>query len=85
VRPGASAAATFNNTTDRDVGTTRVGPPPSRDRPADSGRDHDAAQLNEFSPRQGCSPYKITYRYTIGTLISEQSWYSKPPKQRFDF
>ena len=31
------------------------------------------------------SPYKITYRYTVAGLVSEQSWYSKPPKQRFDF
>ena len=43
------------------------------------------AQLNEVLAAAKLSPYKITYRYTIAGLVSEQSWYSKPPKQRFDF
>ena len=43
------------------------------------------AQLNEVLAAAKLSPYKITYRYTVGGLISEQSWYSKPPRQRFDF
>lgn len=43
------------------------------------------AQLNEVLAAARLSPYKITYRYTLAGLVSEQSWYSKPPRQRFDF
>jgi hypothetical protein len=32
------------------------------------------------------SQYKVTYRYTVtGADTTEQTWYSKPPRSRFDF
>jgi len=43
------------------------------------------AQLGEVLAASRLSPYKITYRYTVGTVVSDQSWYYKPPKQRIDF
>src|SRR4029079_6557205 len=43
------------------------------------------AQLDQVLAAAKLSQYKITYRYTVAGLVSDQSWYSKPPKQRFDF
>lgn len=58
--------------------------PPAAAQPTGSGA-VSQARLNEILAAAKLSQYKITYRYTIAGLVSEQSWYSKPPKQRFDF
>jgi len=57
---------------------------PATARPTASGATGQA-QLGELLAASRLSQYKITYRYTVGTVVSDQSWYFKPPKQRIDF
>jgi len=57
---------------------------PATARPTASGANAQA-NLGEVLAAGRLTPYKITYRYTVGTVVSDQSWYFKPPKQRFDF
>jgi len=72
--PAVTPASTLGGTSSR----------PATAQPTASGTTTQA-QLNEVLAAARLSPYKITYRYTVAGLVSEQSWYSKPPKQRFDF
>ena len=57
---------------------------PATARPSASGSSSQA-QLGELLASARLSPYKITYRFTAAGQSSDQTWYSKPPRQRFDF
>jgi len=76
------------------VGTTSSGNPtagagtPATAQPTTAGSAGQPKLLEALAAAK-LTQYKITYKYTLtgagAALSGEQSWYFKPPKQRFDF
>jgi len=75
-QPSAAATATV-------ASTAAASGLPATARPSPSGSSQ--AQLGELLASARLTPYKITYRFTAAGQTSDQTWYSKPPRQRFDF
>ena len=74
--PSAGATATAGATSGSGTGTGTA-------RPSASG-----PQLSTVLGAGRTAEYKISYKYTLtgaGAMTGTQTWYSKPPKARFDF
>ena len=84
---GAAPTSTSGTGASNAVGTnpaaaTGAGTPATAQPAANAGQ----PKLNEILASAKLSEYKVTYRITAtGVPASEQTWYFKPPRSRFDF
>jgi hypothetical protein len=79
---GSSSSPTLAGATP--AATTATGSPATA-QPTQSSTASGQSQLGEILASARLTTYKIGYRYTIAGQATDQTWYSKPPRQRFDF